>query len=120
LHKPKPDKPTRPERRKAVREPTGVPVRLFVLGPGGRPVAERFCAGVDISPRGIAVRTPGPLMPGSRVIVVMGGPEPEVWLACVAHVRQRPDNTRVLGLERLDMSEELARASWLAALRAAA
>lgn len=108
------------ERRRENRERVTGPVRLFVLGPSGRPVAERYCVSLDHSPRGIAVRTPGALAPGSRVIVVLGNTAAEIWLACVAHVHRRPDGSRVLGLERLEMPEAIAEAPWLAALRAVA
>ncbi len=109
------------ERRSEVRVPMLEAVRLFVIGPDGEPVAERFCAGVDRSSQGISVRTPGTLDPGVRVIVVnQGDSEPRIWLACVAHVRICPDGTRVLGLERIDMCEQLARTPWMSVLRSAA
>lgn len=112
--------PKPPERRSAQRHTIADAVRLFVLDPDGKPVAERYCAGVNLSPKGIAVRTPGTLDPGSRVIVVVGVENPDIWLACVAHVQVCPDGTRVLGLEKLQMSDAIATAQWLAALRAAA
>jgi hypothetical protein len=109
------------ERRREPRVPMSDTVRLFVIGPDGEPVAERFCAGVDQNAQGISVRTPGTLDPGVRVIVMnQGEVEPRIWLACVAHVQICQDGTRVLGLERIDMCEQLARTPWMSVLRSAA
>lgn len=109
------------ERRSQPRAPMSDAVRLFVIGPDGEPVAERFCAGVDQSSQGISVRTPGTLDPGVRVVVVnQGKTEPRIWLACVAHVQICDDGTRVLGLHRIDMCETLAGAPWMSVLRSAA
>lgn len=114
-------KPRGADERRAVREPLETSVRLFVLGTDGHPVAERFCAGVDVSTTGIGVRTPGTLDPGSRVIVVFSrGLEPDVWLATVVHVRVCTDGSRVLGLNKLEMCKSVASTPWLQALRAAA
>lgn len=114
-------KPRGADERRAVRHPLESRVRLFVLGTDGHPVAERFCAGVDVSSTGIGVRTPGTLDPGSRVIVVFTrGTEPDIWLASVVHVRVCPDGSRILGLDRLEMCETVEGSPWLRALRAAA
>ena len=95
--------------------------RLFVLGSDGEPVAERFCSGVDQSEIGLSVRTPGTLDPGVRVIVVyQGESEPEILLAHVVHVRICDDGSRVLGLERMDMCDQIAQSPWLQVLRKAA
>jgi len=92
-----------------------------VLGTDGHPVAERYCAGVDVSSTGIGVRTPGTLEPGARVIVVFArGAETDIWLASVVHVRLCQDGSRILGLDRLEMCETVEGSPWLRALRAAA
>jgi len=109
------------DRRRAVRQRLCETIRLFILDPEGMPMAERFCAGLDASPLGLSVRTPGSLDPGVRVIVVSPtGEQPDIWLGCVNHVRICDDGSRVLGLERLQMCDRIAQSSWLSALRAAA
>lgn len=111
----------RVDRRKSARVRSSESVRLFILDAHGTPMAERFCAGVDQSPSGMAIRTPGSLDPGVRVIVVSPtGEQPDIWLACVNHVRICDDGSRILGLERLEMCATIAQAPWLATLRAVA
>lgn len=108
-------------RRARPRRPIDAGVRLFVLGPGLIPVAERYCQGVDLSPIGLAVATPGVLEPGTMVVVLMpASPVFDVWLACVAHARMTPEGSWVIGLERRPMPAELLSAAWMEVLRSAA
>ncbi|MCL4222102.1 MAG: hypothetical protein KJZ65_12125 [Phycisphaerales bacterium] len=111
------------DRRAAERRECVTGVRLIVLGPDYVPIAERFCSSLNLSPVGLAVSTPGPLEPGTHVLVCMPaaqGQGVDVWLACVAHCRLKPDGTRVVGLERRDMPANLAAAPWVSVLRSAA
>lgn len=111
----------REERRNAERASESAGVRLIVLGPNHVPVAERYCSGIDRSPIGLGISTPGSLEPGTLVLVLMPGePTFDVWLACVAHCRLKPDGSRVIGLERREMPAALMAASWLEVLRSAA
>ncbi|RMH13687.1 MAG: hypothetical protein D6695_03265, partial [Planctomycetota bacterium] len=59
------------ERRKRTRRPVQARVRLIVLSQDLKPVAERHCLSVDISPIGLAVSTPESLDPGTMVVVLM-------------------------------------------------
>lgn len=109
------------DRRAAERRESVTGVRLFVLGPDYVPIAERYCSSVNLSSIGLAVSTPGALEPGTHVMVsVPAGEGVEVWLACVAHCRLKPDGSRVVGLERRDMPAGLAGAPWVSVLRSAA
>lgn len=109
------------DRRAAERRESVAGVRLFVLGPDYVPIAERHCSSVNLSSIGLAVSTPGALEPGTHVMVsVPDGEGVEVWLACVAHCRLKPDGSRVVGLERRDMPAGLAVAPWVSVLRSAA
>lgn len=109
------------DRRHADRAASASGVRLIVLGPDHVPVAERYCSAVDRSPIGLGVCTPGSLEPGTMVLVLIPGePTFDVWLACVAHCRLRPDGSRVIGLERREIPAALMTASWLEVLRSAA
>lgn len=109
------------DRRAAERQECVTGVRLIVLGPDYVPIAERHCASVDHSSIGLAVSTPAALEPGTKILVCLpGGDGVDIWLACVAHCRLKPDGTRVVGLERRDMPAGLATAPWVSVLRSAA
>lgn len=118
-HKPSSDDDA--NRRARPRRSIDAGVRLIVLGPGFVPVAERYCLGIDLSPIGLAITTPGTLEPGTMVVVLMPVNHVfDIWLACVVHTRLTPEGSRVIGLERRPMPAELMSAAWLEVLRSAA
>lgn len=109
------------ERRKRTRRPIQAPVRLIVLSQDLKPVAERHCLSIDISPIGLAVSTPESLDPGTMVVVLMPADAMlDVWLTHVVHARMDSDGTAKIGLERREMPYELADAPWLRVVRSAA